>query len=478
MIELTKSLFVDGYQSPTYLWMKAHDPQRLSDQSAAVELRKLQGTAIGELAKQLFPDATDLSASDDELTSALQRSDVLFEAGVRHDGCYARADILRKNGNSWDLIEVKMATDAKKLHIIDLAFQKHCFTKAGIPINRCLVLCIDKAYVRDKELDVHKLFKYVDVDDKVNEVYPTIPECIAKMQSILALTACPDFHPEELLTCERSNDATEAFMQTLPDGSVFELYRTSKKEKVSLWMQGMQRMVDLPSDYKLNAKCSIQVECAKTNKAHVHEKKVEQFLQKIQEPIHFLDFETYGSPVPPFNETRPFQQLPFQYSLHIVDGSSVMHKEFLHGDDSDPRRAFLESLHRDIADVGTILVYNKAFELGVLKDLAAYFPEFASWVTSLHKRVVDLLVPFSNFDYYHPQQKGSASIKAMLPVMTDISYDNLEIKDGDNAQVQYLHSLTASSTERENIRKNLLAYCCLDTEAMIHIYNKLKKIKK
>ena len=194
----------------------------------------------------------------------------------------------------------------------------------------------------------------------------------------------------------------------------------------------------------------------------------------------YLDFETFSGAIPLFDGTRPYQQIPFQFSLHVVDkdNATARHYSFLADGTGDPRSEFISSLKRVLGASGSIVVYNQIFEKGVLRSLATMFPEYKDWVEKMNDRIIDLLAPFRSFHYYDARQKGSASIKRVLPVLTGTSYDHLDISDGMNASLAFLDIISNSDSEegRIKIREDLEKYCALDTEGMIWIVDKLKEL--
>ena len=219
----------------------------------------------------------------------------------------------------------------------------------------------------------------------------------------------------------------------------------------------------------------LQVDAELTGRKYVNTRNLRGFLSTITEPVGFLDFETFMEAVPSFDHQRPYQQVPFQYSLHRIDNGSLTHREFLGEPGRDPRLPFVENLLTDTEDCRTILVYNQAFEITRLRELAERFPHLDSGIKSVIERIVDLMIPFRNRDYYVKEMCGSHSIKHVLPALVqDLSYEGLAIADGEMAMLAYA-GLTkiADGDEREKIRKALLEYCRLDTLAMVRIWERL-----
>jgi len=282
-----------------------------------------------------------------------------------------------------------------------------------------------------------------------------------------------------------------------------------------LFGQGIYAIRDIPDDFSLNGKQKIQKDCEISGKPHINKAAIKQFLNTLQYPLYYLDFETFSTAIPFFEGTRPYQQIPFQFSLHVVEKENVAarHYSFLADDTNDPRHEFIDSLKNVLGNSGRIVVYNQSFEKGVLNGLATVYPEYNEWVESLNDRIIDLLAPFRSFHYYDAKQKGSASIKNVLPVLTGKGYEGLNISDGMDASLAFLDIISppacpappfASQTRlfwrgrvpvpaqtdwsggragnngpqegRIKIRKDLEKYCALDTEGMIWIVDKLKEL--
>lgn len=207
---------------------------------------------------------------------------------------------------------------------------------------------------------------------------------------------------------------------------------------------------------------------------------IKEFLAGLEYPLYFLDFETFGTAIPLFDGTRPYQNIPFQFSLHMqkTPGGALKHHAYLAEGRHDPRPELVATLNRLIGGHGSVIAYNKSFEEGVLKELGNSFPEYAGWTQSVLSRLVDLIVPFRNFHYYHPMQKGSASLKSVLPAVTGLSYDEMPIGTGDDASLAFL-TITFEDMPKDEVvkvRQQLLDYCKMDTEGMVRILERLQEI--
>jgi len=266
----------------------------------------------------------------------------------------------------------------------------------------------------------------------------------------------------------------------LPENNVFNLYRGGKKS-YELFENGVLAIKDIPEECQLSVIQQIQKDCELSGKLHVDKEAINGFLQSLCYPLYYLDFETFSPAVPMFDGTRPYQRIPFQFSLHVVKdaGSSPEHFDFLAEGADDPRPEFLSRLKEVLGDHGSIIVYNQSFEEGVLKELAGAFPEYGEWVEGICPRMVDLLLPFRGFHYYHPQQKGSASLKHVLPAVTGVGYDEMDINNGEIASIAFMEATynnDIAGERRDKIRDDLLRYCKLDTEGMVWIVDKLREV--
>ena len=265
----------------------------------------------------------------------------------------------------------------------------------------------------------------------------------------------------------------------MPAGNVFTLYRGGQRA-AALYESGINRVADIPPDTRLTGRQSIQREAAVSNRPQINHSAVRLFLRQLCHPLSFLDFETYATASPLFDGLRPYQQVPFQFSCHIVwaPGTKPKARGHIVKHASDPRTEFMEQLRTVLPATGSIIVYNAGFEKGRLAECAEFLPQFKPWVRKLQPRFVDLLEPFQGFHYYHPDQHGSASIKAVLPVLTRLSYEKLGIRDGTAAAQRFMEVTfgKASPEERKRVWADLKKYCGLDTRAMVELVRALQEL--
>ena len=225
------------------------------------------------------------------------------------------------------------------------------------------------------------------------------------------------------------------------------------------------------------------MECTLKNKVHIDREAIRKFTQQLSYPLYFLDFETMQVVIPQYPGTKPYQQITFQYSLHYFEyeGGPLLHKEFLGVSGEDPRRALAKQLCEDIPMNVCVTAYNKAFECTRLKELAESFPDLANHLLNIRDHIVDLWNPFKAGHYYVPEMGGSTSIKYVLPALwpnePSLNYHNLDelCQNGGDAMTIFPQIKDMELSEQEAARKALLEYCCLDTYAMVKVWERLKE---
>jgi hypothetical protein len=482
---LSKSKYLNGLQCPKYLWIQFHEPERIPGADAATQYMFDQGHLVGEYAKRLFPGGVDIAQVDfaDNIAATkrlLAERKPLFEAGILSGRLYSRIDILNPvNKDEWDIIEVKSGTSVKEVYIDDVSFQKFCCEKAGLRIRSSSLAYINTEYVKNGEIKPKQLFVLEDISPQVVEVSQSIEERVSKLLEVISNKTCPEVTIGKHCLAPYECPLHAECWGFLPEDSVFDL-RGGKTKQFSLYEQGILSIKDIPDDIPLSRQQKIQKECVMTGKVHVEKNEIREFLKKLTYPLYYLDFETVGPGIPIYDGTRPYQDLPFQFSLHLVenDGSEPVHHSFLADGKEDPRPQILHELKGLLGSKGSIIAYNAGFEEGVLRELVEAFPEYTDWLEGILARIVDLLFPFTNFHYYNASQKDTASLKKVLPAVTGKGYEELGIGAGMDASIAYARIMYGNATEEEiaKVRADLLKYCELDTEGMIWVVDELKRL--
>jgi hypothetical protein len=466
------------------------------------EARFENGTEVGDLAMGLLGDYVDVTTTKEDgkldLKAMLEKTQLLMENGTEniceasfsYDGNYCAVDILHRTDDGWSIYEVKSTSfpefngNPAKLdkYLPDVAYQKWVLTKCGINVTGVYLVCLNSDYVRGKELDLQQLFVINNMDEMIANEYDKVEARQAEAKKLLQQTEEPKMDIWE--GCKKPYDCAffKYCSRHLPSPSVFDLYRMRFSDKLKYYRQGMITYEDI-KDEQLTAVRRIQVDSALNNQPHIESGKIKRFVESLPYPLYFLDFETMQLAVPQFEGTKVYQQITFQYSLHIIEkeGGELIHKEHLGISGSDTRRALAEQLCKDIPMNVCTLAYNKAFECTRIKELAEWFPDLAEHLMNIHDNIKDLLVPFAAGQYYLPSMGGSFSIKRVLPSLfpndSSLDYHNLDskVQNGSDAMNIFPQIQFMSPEEQKQARTALLNYCCLDTLAMVRVWEKLKE---
>ncbi len=485
---LSKSTFLMGRQCSKLLWFRYNAKDQIPAPDEATQAVFDQGNEVGALAHQLFPGGIEIDTAPGDFDGAIRRTNEalklrrpIYEATFAYGGGYARVDILVPvAGHAWDLVEVKSTTSLKEdVHLPDISFQAFVLTGAGIKLRKCFLAHINGEFVRRGEINPQKFFTLEDVTKPVSALSRDIEEQIEAMQRVIRAKAHPEIqigpHCSNPYSCPLQNRC----WSFLPEASVFTLYRGGAKG-FALLKQGIQKLADIPTDVTLTDNQSIQRAVLLAGQPHVDRPALAAFLGQIEHPVSYLDFETIGTAIPLFDDVRPYQQIPFQYSLHIVRSprKKPEQRSFLMNGVSDPRPEFMRQLRADLPETGSVVAYNAGFENSRLKECCDLLPKFKPWLRKVTPRVVDLLLPFRGFRYHHPDQNGSNSMKAVLPALTGQGYEKLAIQEGGAASREFLRVTFGDVTaaERRRVRRDLEEYCALDTLGMVQIVDRLKRL--
>ena len=331
--------------------------------------------------------------------------------------------------------------------------------------------------------NVQSLFTVDEVTEAVQAEQASIEDNLNDLEWVLA-GAEPD-----ILIGTHCNNPYECDFQAycwrdVPYPSVLDLCRLNGDKKFEYYHQGVVTYEDARNHIGLNAVQALQVNTVLNRELHIDTDAIADYLGDVRYPINFLDFETFQDAIPRFDGQGPYKNIPFQYSLHVLhENGELEHKEFLADETEDPRLKLTQRLLDDITEQGTIFAFHQSFEIGVINSLAQHFDQYAEKLMTLTGRFKDLEIPFNKLMYYHPEFHGSFSIKSVLPALfpddPELDYKNMDIQSGDVAMdvFPHLHEVD-DPDEKESIRKSLLAYCRLDTLAMVKIWGKLEEIAK
>ncbi|MBN8701647.1 MAG: DUF2779 domain-containing protein [Bacteroidetes bacterium] len=486
---ISKSTFLKGNQCTKAIYLNRFHKELRDEMDESQEAVFAQGTNVGQLAQGLFPNGVDCSPEDQTKfdKSAIRTTEeisngqkVIYEATFIYDEVLCALDILVKDKAGWIGYEVKSSTEVKDTYILDSALQYYVITNSGIKLKDFFIVHINNEYVKSGKLNIKKLFSQKSIIKEIKELQPFIAEKIRELKTVIKAKQIPKkdigLHCSDPYPCDFSGHC----WKHIPEYSVFDIANLRGNKKFELYYQGILDIKEIPKDAKLNEKQWQQIECELEQKVVIDKPKIKAFIKSLNYPLHFLDFETFQLAVPIFDNSRPYQQLVFQYSLHTLDKKgTTKHFEFLADGTKDPRIDFIEQLIKDCGEGGgDILVYNISFERGKLNQLAEDFPKYEKQISKIVERLKDLMVPFQKRWYYKPELRGSYSIKQVLPCLVpELSYDSLNIANGGTASATFSAIVEGTfEGDIEETRKHLLEYCKLDTLAMVKIVEVLEKV--
>lgn len=499
MLYLSKSKYCGLWQCPKIAWMRKYKQDEVELDESVIS-RMEAGNVVGDLAMGLFGDFTEVTTNDgDKLNlsemiaktkSEMEKgTEIICEASFQFNGLYCAIDILKKEKGGWAIYEIKSSTkhegstDDKPVYIADIAYQKYVLENCGVNVTGTYLVCLNKDYVFDGTLDISKLFVISDVSEEIKPEEVNIKANLSVAERILNCEKEPDIDINESCNSPYLCGFWKYCSKHIPTPSVFNLYRMPFKKKIDHYKHGRIKYDDLIfSNTVTNPKQLRQMLHYLSEQGdYIDKDNIRDFMDTLSFPIYFLDFETIQPVIPEYVGTRPYAQIPFQYSLHYIEheGGPLLHKEFLAESGADPRRAIAERLCEDIPMNVCVTAYNKAFECTRLKELAEFFPDLSEHLLNIRDNIVDLLVPFQSGYYYNKAMGGSFSIKSVLPALfpdaPSLNYHNLDqIHNGGEAMSIFPKIKDMPPEEAEKTRKNLLKYCELDTYAMVKVWEKLK----
>jgi hypothetical protein len=483
---ISKSQFLKALQCPKSLYLYKYHPELIEEADESREAIFHCGQEVGVFARGLFPDGVEIFFDGQNFTAQLEQTKkeidkgvkILYEPAFSNDGLFIKADILRKQNKGWELYEVKNSTKIKEdaFHFEDVAFQYHVLRENGLSVNKAHLVHINNQYERQGDIELNKLFTINDITKDVKGIQKQIKEQIKLQRKILS-GKMPKIDIGQYCSSPYDCEFQGHCWQHIPEESVFNL-RGRGIKPFDFYKKGKILLKDIPI-HGLPSSGQLQLECALEKKSCINKGALQEFLDSLWYPLYFLDFETFMEPIPLFNVTRPYQHIPFQYSLHSMSkkGGKLTHYEYLAPPNIDPRKPLIEKLIKEIPKNACVVVYNMSFEKGVLNNLKVWFPRYEKRIDNIIKNMRDLMVPFRKQHFYSWQMQGSYSIKAVLPTLVpELSYDSLEITEGGMAMLEYKRMCDSNDpSEIKAIRKALLEYCKLDTLGMLKIVDRLKE---
>ena len=495
---LTKSRYVDGIRCPKKLWLDVHpgsshpspDPYSVMD----------VGRRVGELAQELFPGGERVAgeawehekALEDTRTRMLAGASALFEAAFEFQGIRIRVDVLERLGNGWGLREVKSTTsvDEQKFHFDDVAVQLYVLLGTGLDVTSVELIHVNNQYVHaGGEIDCSSMLVRKDLTEEAQHRQTGVRQRLPELFSVVQADAEPEVRASKNRCMKPYRCGyVDSCMKDHPDDWVGLLHRISAKRVDEWFEEGVESISQLTSDHKLSESQERIVEVLKTGKPWISEG-LGSALVQLGPPAYFLDFETTLPGIPVFADSRPFETIPFQWSLHRVAADwTLSHEEYLaDASRGDPRREFAESLIEAVADEALpVVVYSQQYESKVLRALGERFPDLEPALATIVNKMVDLLAVVQEH-VFHPGfigmgslDAGTYSIKNVLPALVPgLSYASLPgVANGMEAS-RVFNAIAAGAyagVDAERYRVELREYCKLDTRAMVEVTRSLQRI--
>ena len=492
-----------GNQCPKALWLLKKKKYVLSPPDSSQEALFQQGHQVGELAQKLYPGgqrmyqegqpfATRFTLTSQSLQAGLK---TLYEASFKINNLMCMVDILHFGPKGWELIEVKSSTKAKDEHVEDLAFQYAIVHLAGVKLSCVKLVYLNNSYIRKNTLDINKLFCTQNLTDEILNRQSKIKETIKALMKVCSQYKEPEQALGEHCIKPYTCDAKAYCWKGLEKETVFQLNHLTWKERFELYNQGKVFFKDLlldPATYSCetntddvsskHALSQIMIKAHSHQQTHFEKKSLQNFLDNLAYPIAFLDFETFQYPVPLFKNCKTYQQIPFQFSMHLLNSpfDQLSHKEFIAEPEEDPRLSFCKALIQAVPKHASVMVYNAQFEASIISLLQEWFPFYYDSLQCIKNRLVDLMLPFKEKQWYDPAFNGRYSIKVVYPTLiNNKAYETLNISNGLEASQFYLSCVLASQNNAPHTfvtqKDDLLAYCKQDTLAMVELLTVIKK---
>lgn len=469
----SKSQVLKGLECPFSFWQGIHNPGARKQDSEQFQIHyNLQYREVFRLFKKFLLSEMILQNQN------LSFNKPLFKLQFNFQQFSADIDALVKTGEEWELFLLKLASNIKKTHIKEAAFQLYILKNLNWKIKTIKLVTINPKFYYENEIIVKDYFVIYDITSKT---VSSLDDLQKDLEKFLEYSNYTNSQIQNLPKCKSIKDCRNiSFCYNINSPQILEL-----RESGQLLSEFLDKQIfsfeQIPDTVELNRIQKIQVEATLNNREYINFQEIHFFLKKLKYPVYFLDFETINPVKPLYKYSRPFEHIPFLLYMFILDSPSSELKEqyFVEDFQSDPRRGILEILSKTITKEGTILCFNDLIEKGCLRAASQVYPEYIEWFESIQNNFLDISILFKNLHYYHPKQKGKASLKAVLEPMTGLNYEDLEIQDGGIANFEFLKlkiSKRVMPDEKEQVVQKILNYCRRDAFALFKILEKLYNV--
>ena len=492
---ISKTNFLNFMECSKSLWLRFNKPEVGTPLSDLDKKVIETGLAVGELARNYFEncynasrknakDKVDIDAQIKATKVAMELGyNAIAEASFLYEDLFCAVDLLVRDKDGWNIYEVKASSHYKEEHLYDVVFQRYVLQKCGLKINSCYLMHLNNEYVRKGDIEVKKILTY-DLIDEIVDIplsISLIDELIPQVRKLVSLKQEPNIpFSKSCKECIFHDYCT----RNLPENNISEICKVRADTAYENINAGVITVQDYLNTGKrfTSKRQKVQVQSILTNQNRIVDKlEITKFLNSISYPLYHLDFETMNEGIPPFDGARPYEQIPFQYSLHIErkKGGPYDHKEFL-GDKLNCDYELAKQLLEDIPPHICLIAYHKSTEVNIIKNLGKKYPELEEELLKRVEHVVDLMDPFAQGHFYDMKQGKSNSIKYTMPALCphmENAFHNLPVvHNGGEALSMFPRLVKMTGKEYEETRNGMLKYCELDTLSMVEILKILYKV--
>ena len=486
---LSKSTLIRSIQCSKSLFLYKNN-YSLRDKPSTTQQQKFdRGHRVGKLAQQLFPDGKDCSPpnpfSYDASVAATklliqQQTKHIYEAAFKYNGILVALDILEYKDGKWYAHEVKSSFRISNTYLLDAAIQYYIITKSGIELEDFSIITINNDYLYDGNLNIQSYFKFTSVLDDIKERIPFVEKTIEEAIQTLSSNTMPDVSIGTHCTKPYPCDFQSYCWSSVPKDAVWYLPGISMAEKSSFIEKGINTIHEIENLDEFNVRQRVIIQCFQSQKVHIDADKLNSFIQAVHFPLYYFDIEAFQPAIPLFVNTKPYDRIPFLYSLHYKESetSELQHISYISPVGQDDRINFIEHFLEATQKPGQILVFNTLMEKGILFKMMNDFPQYKKQILERINRIIDVEIPFKELHVYHPAQQGSFSLKAIGNALLGVDeFAKSNVKDGEEAMAVYNELFYWENKEEVNLKlQQLKTYCFTDTFVLYKIFEKIKEL--
>ncbi|MAZ54438.1 MAG: phosphomethylpyrimidine kinase [Flavobacteriales bacterium] len=484
-MKLTKTDYLHYLKCPESLWLFKNKPEVYPNGKFSKFLEKLtkEGYEVEEYAKKLFFEGVEIEVNSSISQTQKKLNDnhtVYFQPSfLSPKGIFARIDILQKlNDGTFHIYEVKSSTSIKKENLIDACFQKYVCEQTGIIISKASIIYLNKDFISKGEINPNDLLIIEDVTELLAPIFDSVINDIKMASNFIRKKSIN----ENECSCKyntRANhcDSFKFFNKNIKEYSIYEISRLGKKKINELVANNKFKIIDIPENFKLSDKQKKQVLSLKNNQPVIDKSAINDELNGLNFPLHFIDYETFPSAVPKIDRLSPHKHHTFQVSIHTLSkNGDLTHFEYL-ASKMQVNDEMINRMKKFTNLEGTFISWHASFEIERNKEMIELFPKHTEYLNYINQNMYDLERIFTSH-YIDYRFQGYSSIKKVLPVLCpNLSYINLKIQDGTMALDTWGRMVSDPNFKEdiEETKHNLIEYCKMDTLAMVEIYNELRK---